>query len=490
VNLLRGAPLRAVVVYLTGTVPFVLALLFFLNDMMRGPVAFEHLGTASLGLAVLYVWKNVWQAVFARQLYETLSPTHGRVPVLRLIAVQAALQPVGLVVMLPFPWVVAFFRNVGLFTALGVPDPLGTARRQAMLWTRQSWGVLALMTLGALLVFLNVLIMVALLPQLARSFLGIEGDLARLGGRILNTATLAVAAGLAWMAIDPLLDAVYVLRCFYGESMATGEDLRSALRKAIATVAMLLALIGVAPRTAMAQVDPVKLDKTINEVIHRREFTWRAPRTPGVEPQGKWVGWVRTAADVIDRGWKWVKTLIRELLRQKPEVETEGKDAPVTRRLLEGLITVAVALIAGALYFFLRRQPAAVNAQAVTLAAPAVDLADEAVTADQMPESSWLKLAEEWLAKGDCRLALRAMHLAALNYLSQRGLVSIQKWKSTLDYRRELERRAKSRPEIGSLFGSNVLIFERGWYGRHAVSREMVEAFATGLAQIRDHADK
>jgi hypothetical protein len=68
--------------------------------------------------------------------------------------------------------------------------------------------------------------------------------------------------------------------------------------------------------------------------------------------------------------------------------------------------------------------------------------------------------------------------------------VSIQKWKSALDYRRELERRARSRPEIGVLFGSNVTIFERGWYGRHAVSREMVEAFAAGMARIRDHADQ
>src|SRR5271154_6886839 len=112
VNLLHAAPLRAWVVYLTGAAPFVLALVFFLNDMTRSPFAFEHLGTASLGLAALYVWKNVWQAVFARQLYETLSPATGSVPVLKLIAIQAALQPVGLVLMLPFPWLVAFFRNV------------------------------------------------------------------------------------------------------------------------------------------------------------------------------------------------------------------------------------------------------------------------------------------------------------------------------------------------------------------------------------------
>ena len=96
VNLLRAAPLRATVAYLTGAVPFILALLFFLNDMTRSPFAFEHLGRASLALAALYIWKNVWQALFARQLYESLSPQDARIPVMRLIAIQAALQPVGL----------------------------------------------------------------------------------------------------------------------------------------------------------------------------------------------------------------------------------------------------------------------------------------------------------------------------------------------------------------------------------------------------------
>ncbi|HLX43958.1 MAG TPA: hypothetical protein VKR43_11010 [Bryobacteraceae bacterium] len=490
VNLLRGASLGTWVVYLAGSVPFLLALLFFLNDMTRSPFAFEHLGTASLVVALLYVWKSVWQAVFARKLYETLSTPRPRLPVLRLIAMQAALQPVGLVLALPFPWITAFFRNVGLFAALGVPDSVNVARRQAALWTRQNGGVLALMTLGGLMIFLNALIMIALLPQLARSFLGIEGDFARLGGRILNTATLAVAMALAWMVIDPLLYAVYVLRCFYGESIATGEDLRSALRKAIATAVMLVALTGVIPQRAAAQVDPVALKGSIDRVIHQREFTWRAPHAQGPEPQGKWVGWVRAVENFIEGVWTWVKEKVQDWLRPKPETEATGNVSPVTRRVLEGLIAVTVALIIGSLYFFLRRRPAAVEARAVPLAAAAVDLADESLTADQMPESSWLKLAEEWLAKGDSRLALRALYLAALNFLSQRGLVSIQKWKSTLDYRRELDRRARAHPEIGNLFGSNALIFERGWYGRHTVSREMVEAFAAGMARIRDHADQ
>ena len=96
-----------------------------------------------------------------------------------------------------------------------------------------------------------------------------------------------------------------------------------------------------------------------------------------------------------------------------------------------------------------------------------------------------MKLADEWLAKGDCRMALRALYLAGLKYLGERGLVSIQRWKSGLDYRRELERRARSNPQVAPAFAVNLGAFERGWYGRHPVDRGMVESFAERLNEIR-----
>src|SRR5271170_2827967 len=78
VDLLRSAPLEAVVTYLMGAAPLTLAFLFFLADMSRSPYAFEHLPWASLILAVLYVWKNSWQALFMARLYHQLSPAEER----------------------------------------------------------------------------------------------------------------------------------------------------------------------------------------------------------------------------------------------------------------------------------------------------------------------------------------------------------------------------------------------------------------------------
>lgn len=486
VNLLRAAPFSAVAAYLTGAVPFTLALLFFLNDMTRSPFASERIAVFSLVLAALYIWKNTWQAVFARALYQTLSPVRTRLNVFRLILFQAALQPVGLVLMLPFPWFVAFFRNAALMAALNVPDPLRTARRQSVLWTRQNWAAIGLMSVAGLLLFANFFIAIAILPQFARSFLGIEGEFARLGTRIVNPATAAVAAALAWMLVDPLLDAVYALRCFYGESLATGEDLLAALRKAVAAAAVLVCLLLVTPHPAHAQIDSVRLDRSIDQVVHSREFTWRAPHAGGPDPAGRWVGWVRGAEDLWDRGWEWVKRAFRAIFEGKSGAQSGGKDAPVTRRMLQSMIGLVIALIAAAgVAFFMRTRAPVVVAQAITVATPAVNLTDDSVTADQMPESAWRKLADDWLAKGDCRLALRALYLAGLNYLSGRNLVSIRRWKSVLDYRRELERRSRANPEVSPVFTRSVAIFERGWYGPHVVDREMVESFASGLSEIK-----
>jgi hypothetical protein len=328
-----------------------------------------------------------------------------------------------------------------------------------------------------------------LVPQLARSFLGIEGELARSGNHILNLATIAATAAIAWLVMDPLLDAVYVLRCFYGESIGTGQDLRAALRRAVAALMLMTALLISTPHATMAQtptIDPAKLDRSIDQVIHRREFTWRIPKPAGPEPEGRWAGFVRSAVDLIYRAWDYVRRVINEWLKQSPEKESGGTNSPVTRRMMELLIGLVVALITGAaVVFFLRRRAPTVTAKAVMAAAPAVNLADESISADQLPEASWMQLAEEWMAKGDCRLALRALYLAGLNYLGQRNVVSIRKWKSGIDYRRELDRRARSNPEISPLFSKNVALFERAWYGKYPADAEMVQEFTSGLTRIK-----
>jgi len=280
-----------------------------------------------------------------------------------------------------------------------------------------------------------------------------------------------------------LLDAVYTLRCFYGESVATGSDLRASLKRLVAIVLFMIT-------AAHAQtIDEKQLDHAIDQVVHQQEFTWRVPRPANAGPEGKWVGWYRSSVKMIEDLWDLVWEKIRAWLHPDQEQSGNGKDASVNRKAMLALIVCIVALIAAGLIVFVlrRKRSQVVAAQAVT-AMPTVNLTDQSLTADRLPESEWLALADEWMEKGDFRLALRAMYLASLNYLSNRDLVSLRRWKSGLDYRLELARRSRSKPDLPLAFSRSVAIFEQGWYGRHAVDRAMAEALANGLNEMRAHA--
>ncbi len=92
---------------------------------------------------------------------------------------------------------------MGLFAAQGEPRPAALASQQARLWTRQNAALLIFQSPQGLAVFANALIAIAILPQIGRSFLGIEGEFARLGTGILNFSTLAVAPLSRGSIIDP-----------------------------------------------------------------------------------------------------------------------------------------------------------------------------------------------------------------------------------------------------------------------------------------------
>ncbi|MGH9593433.1 MAG: hypothetical protein ACRD5L_10110, partial [Bryobacteraceae bacterium] len=460
--------------YLTGSIPFTVGLLFFLVDMTHSPFAFEHLGQASLGMALLYVWKCAWQAVFCARLYAELSPPPPRTGgVWRTVSIQVALQPLKLLLpFFPLPWLRAFHRNLALYSGLGAPQPVRTAGRQAALWPGQNAVILLLVSLAWLLLFANTFLLLMYLPQLGRMFLGIEGDLARLGGGLQNWTTAPIAAALTWLAIDPLLDAVYILRCFYGESVTSGDDLRAALRKATGAMGLILACLVLQPsaraQDAPAQrtpsIDASQLDSSIQEVIHRREFTWRIPMAPSDKDDGRVMSWYRSFKEALGNLWDWSGKLLRDWFRNQQSSGSSGNGAAVTRRQLEVLIAIVVALIAaGAIYFFRGKRPPVAAAQAVHAATPAVNLADESLTADQLPEDSWWKLAEELRVKGEHRLAMRALYLAGINHLAGRGLVSVRRWKTGLEYRRELDRRARATPGLSPVFARGVGLFELAW---------------------------
>jgi hypothetical protein len=116
---------------------------------------------------------------------------------------------------------------------------------------------------------------------------------------------------------------------------------------------------------------------------------------------------------------------------------------------------------------------------------PTADVANENIGAEQLPEDGWTRLAHELLARGELRLALRAFYLGSLAHLAGRNLITLARFKSNRDYERELRRRAHAFAELLPLFGENVSVFDRTWYGRHDVDGELVTRFAANVERIR-----
>jgi len=293
-NLLRGAPPALAVAYYAGSVPFVLGLLYFVSDMSRSAFARERCFVLSLIMAGLFLWMKAWQTVFAAGLRDRLMGTRTPWTIqraARLVTTQIAIQPYGLLLiplsillLVPFYAVYSFYQNV---TVLGdgrssdtravrrtswTLSQLWPVQNHIMMWLLSPW-VLAVGLLFAfgtarlvvsftpelhsmhgflwfflslLLIFYmvlplapfgcvvagNVALLLVMLPAALRSLFGIQTVFTLSGWHaIFNTTFLSAVLGISYLCLDPVIKAAYVLRCYYGESRRTGEDLATELRR-------------------------------------------------------------------------------------------------------------------------------------------------------------------------------------------------------------------------------------------------------------------
>ena len=523
VRLLRAAPAGALLSYYAGTAPCVLGLLYFLADMSHGAFARRHLLEAALGAAGLYVWMKCWHAVFAVKLrahllMEAESPWTVR-RLARLVLVQTAVQPTGLFVrlfaaqvLLPYVWTYSFYQNVGILgdgTEPGIGAVVRAAVRQARLWPRQAHVALLQLFGFGILVWINVSVLIAGAPWLLKMFLGIETMVTRDPWVLLNTTLLAATLAATYLCIDPIRKAVFVLRCFHGASLHSGDDLRVGLktlrRRALAAAALLLvSTAGLAPAARAAEpplrrVESGELSESLDQVLQRREFAWRLPAVKDTRTDEQ-KGWLTTFVEelwkklisTLAKVIKWfsdVQEWFRKVFQREPKPDDSSDAAravnwpAIARGTFFALLGALLILLGVALWRHFRgRRPRVVAAQPL----PAVpDLSAENVTADQLPEDGWLTLARELMQSGELRLALRASYLAGLAHLGHRELIRLARHKSNRDYDRELQRRARANPGLLTAFDRNLAAFERSWYGEHEVTAETLGDFAQNLDRIR-----
>jgi hypothetical protein len=522
VRLLRAAPASALLAHFIGSAPCLLYAIYFFTDLSRSAFASEHVVGESLGLAVLYCWMKSWQAVSLAQLRATLlrqpPPRWDTARLLRLAAAQMLLQPLGLLlrfaasmVLLPYIWVAIFFQNV---TVLGdgtaeVRGLCAAAWTETKRWPIQAHGIAWYLAMFGLFVYLNVASLMLLVPALLKSLLGIETVFSQHPQGMLEPTFFVTAFAFTYLFLDPIRKAAVALRCFYGRSIQSGEDLAVELKRArgsapglVAVLASLLLLCGVAPRAeaepAGKSVEATELSRSIDDVLERREFTWRLPHEKAVPPGAeKLSSFEKSRREIVK--WKarmtarasraanrlWHKLL--DWLFPKRGDSSKAKEPTDWWNAARVTLLLALIVTAGLLaVLVVRRWRRPVFTEATAEAAAAQpDLREENISADQLPEDGWLQLARELLDRGELRLALRASYLAGLAHLGGRELIRLAKHKSNRDYDRELRRRARAQNELLAAFERNLETFEGAWYGDHPVTPELLGDFSQNLERIR-----
>ncbi|KJS32054.1 MAG: hypothetical protein VR64_07980 [Desulfatitalea sp. BRH_c12] len=525
VHLLRRNP-AALADYYIGALPFVLGMLFFWSDMSRNPDAGSYCAPTAAGLAALFMWMKLWQARFCRRLTGILNdapPEHwSKARCWRTAARQALLQATGLLVlplaaliMLPLGWVYAFYQNAAVLDGPATRQLKGlykAAWQQAALWPGQNHLLLTIFSLFATFVLADIAMGLMLVPYLLKWLLGIETAFTFSGMHAMtNTTFLAIVVALTYLCIDPLIKAAYTLRCFSGLSRRTGDDLLAVLKPflKVAVIAMVLwagpvSAAQMSPAERAAQVPAVsaqrdysqRLDDTIQQVLQQRRFAWRLPRekSPAPPPDERswltrtlrWFSGIITAfGNSVNR---WIESLAEWLGRRFPQ-EEDDRATPTDWHVLIGFIFYGIgAGLVMLLLITLRRWfRSRLSVQAKTGStdtAPPIDINDEEISAEDLPRDRWLSMAQELIARGDLRQALRALYLSVLAQLGDSGRVRLARFKSNRDYLNELVRRVHAEPELLTRFDRCMAAFERAWYGMHPVTAKHISDFKGDQARI------
>lgn len=545
---LRLAPLSVLATYYLGSVPFVLALFYFWADMSRSSFASQDAALASLIVGAAYFWMKIWQAVFCRQMWTQLnagdeSPAWSREKIFGHLAAQVLIQstaiPVlagALICLVPFAWVYAFYQNV---SALGLTQDYGNKPLRHLVGdaARQShwaWGsnhlLLMVLMVFSLFVWMSVMMTAVYLPMLAKMLLGIDSVFTMNPvATLMNTTFVFGTILLVFLCVGPLTKTLYVIRCFYGQSRTTGADLLSrlaALKKEgeevhsggsgknnVGRVVMWFLLLAVSGVSTDAHADsssgnesssakqvmvsgerasPEEFSEAVKNALKAKHFQWRLSREEvGKGEDGGARGFVKSLLEstvsLAKKGFEVAGELLERLFGGNKEKRAMGDFKGWGAFGIVGsiLTVVLLLLIVGvAVKMILNRRAQVGTLETQVEVAGAIDLESEAVVATQLPEDEWMRMAQDKIGAGEYRLAVRALFLASLAHLGERGLLKVARFKSNSDYRGELSLKARSMPAVVDAFSENIGLFEWVWYGLHEVGNESVEHFTSNYERI------
>lgn len=520
VFILRRHFLSILSIYFIGSLPFVTAFLYFWTDMSQSAFASEHIISASLSLALLFIWMKCWHVVFCRKVISHISlqpaPRWSLKQIFRLISSQsffagsgAIILPLAMIVTIPFGWIYAFYQNIYQVDngSRSLKDIIKKSWYSAKLWPGQNHIILCIISAFSIFVFLNICVGIYILPIILKKFLGMETVFTLSGTSIFNTTFLAVTSGLTYLAVDPLIKTVYALRSFYVFSVKSGDDLKTDIlhfkvTDNLLSYLVLFTVFSVLTSSAIALAKPNtqvvyssqtkvissdKLDRAIEKTLKQREYTWRMPKEI-IEEDAK-AGSLDIFALWVKDKLKFLKTNIKSWWEQinnwfKKFFPDRGNQLPsggLWHNSVYFILYITLALLLCALALIIWRQfqnrknPVARTEGQAIPSTP--DLTNDFVDPVELPVERWLNMGYDLMKKQNMRLALRAFYIAVLSHLADKNLITIARYKTNMDYVLELKRRAHEHRELINLFSLNVRIFDKSWYGMHEVTAAILENF-------------
>jgi hypothetical protein len=165
----------------------------------------------------------------------------------------------------------------------------------------------------------------------------------------------------------------------------------------------------------------------------------------------------RWLEDLQLRFWQWLSEIF-------PSFSTEGGIGNIANFLVTavGILVLIVVLV-----YALRQLLGDFASESAIR--PEDHLGDEIVTADTA-----LQRAQQFSGEGDYRTAVRYLYLSALLLLEEKGLLRYNRSLTNHEYLRSLAHQ----PELAAVLHDIIEVFDRVWYGFHALEPTEYEWYA------------